>query len=306
MVAAVLLPASCIWEHMPPECGDTAVPVCFKGKLGKVETKVSNPNGDCWDIADTTGLFMISAGCALDDHAIREGARNKPYIVSCGYGTHTATFVPATHMIYYPDRETVNLIAYYPYSTSNVSMDYTYLMDIRDQSDPSRLDLLYSNNHTAYSSTNHDAVLPFEHLMTRVVFDIMAAGSNASLAGLQLVIRNLNTVTSFDLSDGTPASDGSGQCRITPFTHKATDCSVRMEATLIPIADASGVRLSFLLNGKEYCASLPPTTTGTALLKGYRYTYKVLFYETDIILEGHLSSWHEEPGDTIIVQRRKI
>ncbi|MDR1980680.1 MAG: fimbrillin family protein [Tannerellaceae bacterium] len=300
MAVAVLLPASCIWEETTPGYRDTVVPIRFDAQLGNVETKVSNSSGDHWDTTDTIGVYMILAGNALSESAIREGAKNKPYIISSGDGTNTASFVAATDTIYYPNGEMVNFIAYYPYSTSQVASGYTYLMDISDQSDPSRLDLLYSNNHTAYSSANHDAVLPFEHLMTRVVFDaIMAPGNKASLTGLQLEMQNLNTATSFDLSDGTPASDGAGQSLIIPFTHQATDDSVRMEATLIPMADASGVRLSFLLNGKSYSAPLPPTTSGMALLKGNRYTYKVLFDEADITLEGHLTPWDEEPNDTI-------
>jgi hypothetical protein len=85
--------------------------------------------------------------------------------------------------------------------------------------------------------------------------------------------------------------DGAGTSNITPFNRYASDDSVRMEATLIPMADASGVRLSFLLNNKSYSAPLPPAGGSTALLKGKRYTYKVLFDEAQITLEGHLSAW---------------
>jgi hypothetical protein len=173
-------------------------------------------------------------------------------------------------------------------------------MDISDQGNPSRLDLLYSNDKAVYNSKNHDADLTFEHLMTRVVFDALRTGtSNASLAGLQLEVQNVNTLTTFDLADGAPALDGAGTSSIIPFNRYASDDSVRMEATLIPMVDASGVHLSFLLNNKSYSAPLPPAGGSTALLKGKRYTYKVLFDEAQITLEGHLSAWDEEPGDTI-------
>jgi hypothetical protein len=246
---------------------------------------------------------MIRAGTALADSAIREGAKNKPYIVASGANTGTATFATAGDTTYYPNGEDVNFIAYYPYSPQGmlVSADYKYTMDISDQRVPARLDLLYSNDKSVYNSMNHDATLPFEHLMTRLVFDALRTGtSNASLAGLQLEVKNVNTLTTFDLSDGSPALDGAGQGSITPLNIYASDDSVRMEATLIPMADASGVSLSFLLNNKAYSAPLPQTTTGTALQKGKRYTYKVLFNEAEIKLEGHLSAWGEEPGDTII------
>jgi hypothetical protein len=136
--------------------------------------------------------------------------------------------------------------------------------------------------------------------MTRLVFDaILTGNSNASLSGLQLEVQNVNTSTEFDLADGTPALDGAGTDNITPLSRYASNDSVRMEATLIPMTDAGGVHLLFTLNNKTYNATLPQTATGAALEKGKRYTYKVLFDEAEITLEGELSAWGEEPGDTI-------
>ncbi|MDR1880205.1 MAG: fimbrillin family protein, partial [Tannerellaceae bacterium] len=302
LLAALLL-TGCVLEEATVWDGDGTgnTPVRFNAGIG-IETRV-NQAGDQWEATDTIGMYMIKAGTALADSAIRENAKNKPYTISSGAGTSTASFVTASDTTYYPNGEDVNFIAYYPYSPQGaiVSADYTYTMNIGDQSNPPRLDLLYSNDKAVYNSKNHNASLPFEHLMTRVVFDALrAGGSNASLAGLQLVIENVNTSTAFNLSNGTPALDGAGQSKITPLNRYASNDSVRMEATLIPIADASAVRLSFLLNNKTYRASLPSTATGNALQKGKRYTYKVLFNEAEITLEGHLSPWSEEPGDTII------
>ncbi|MDR1919201.1 MAG: fimbrillin family protein, partial [Tannerellaceae bacterium] len=297
-VAAIL--SSCVMEEVIPGPGDEAVPVRFQAGID-VETKVSNPDGNQWDAADTIGVYMIRAGSTLADSVIREEVRNKAYIVSSGDGTSSAAFVTAGDMAYYPNGEDVNFIAYYPYSTAKVSTDFKYLMDISDQRQPSRLDLLYSNDKTAYSSRNHDASLPFEHLMTRLVFEIiMAAGSNASLANLQMEIYDVNTSTAFDLSNGTPAADGVGQGVVIPLTRYQSVDSVRMEATLIPTNNAAAIHLYFTLNSKAYTAPLPTTpATGTALLKGKRYTYKVVFDEAEISLEGQLTAWGEEPGDTI-------
>jgi hypothetical protein len=291
-----MLDETTVWKN---ETGK--VPVRFIAGIG-IETRVSNPAGDEWEATDTIGIYMVKAGLALADSAIREEAKNRPYTVSSGVGSNTASFETAGDTIYYPNGEDVNFIAYYPYSPhgGTVSTDYKYTMDISDQGNPSRLDLLYSNDKAVYNSKNHDADLTFEHLMTRVVFDALRTGtSNASLAGLQLEVQNVNTLTTFDLADGTPALDGAGTSSIIPFNRYASDDSVRMEATLIPMADASGVHLSFLLNNKSYSAPLPPAGGSTALLKGKRYTYKVLFDEAQITLEGHLSAWDEEPGDTI-------
>jgi hypothetical protein len=300
-VAGVALMASCIMEEtiIGGEGPQERAEVKFHAGIG-VETKVSNPEGDHWDLTDTIGVYMIRAGSTLADSVIREGAKNKPYIVDSGDGTNKAAFVTAGDTTYYPNGENVNFVAYYPYSDSRVTADFKYRMDISDQSVPARLDLLYSNDKSVYNSRNHDATLPFDHLMTRVVFDALRTGtSNASLSGLQLEVGNVNTSTEFDLADGAPTLDGAGQSTIIPLKRYASDDSVRMEATLIPMADASGVQLLFLLNNKTYNATLPQTATGAALEKGKRYTYKVLFDEAEIKLEGELSAWGEEPGDTI-------
>jgi hypothetical protein len=292
---------SCMLEEtiIKDETDLASVPVSIQAGFG-TETRVSNPAGDQWEATDTIGLYMIRHGSTLADSVIREKAKNKPYKVSGGAGTKTATFITASDTIYYPNGEDVNFIVYYPYSdkATVVSADFKYRMDVSDQSLPSRLDLLYSNNKTAYNSKEHAAVLPFEHLMTRLIFDaIRAPGSNVSMAGLQMEVQNVNTSTDFDLSTGTPASSAAGQGRITPLKHGgATNDSVRMEATLIPMADASGVQLLFVLNNKVYSAKLPPTSGGAGLKKGSRYTYRVVFDEAEVSLDGQLSAWGEEPG----------
>jgi hypothetical protein len=300
-LVGVLLFASCTMEETIIGGGNTdeAAEVRFHAGIG-VETRVSNPEGDHWDATDTVGIYMIHAGTTLADTVIREGAKNKPYVVASGDGTNRAAFVTAGDTVYYPNGEDVNFVAYYPYSDSRVTTDFLYRMDISDQSAPEILDLLYSNDKATYNSRNHDALLPFDHLMTRLVFDaILTGNSNASLAGLQLEVQNVNTSTDFDLADGTPALDGAGTDNITPLSRYTSPDSVRMEATLIPMTDAGGVHLLFSLNNKTYNATLPQTATGAALEKGKRYTYKVLFDEAEIKLEGELSAWGEEPGDTI-------
>ncbi|MDR1981706.1 MAG: fimbrillin family protein [Tannerellaceae bacterium] len=302
-VAAAVLLTGCVAEEEMIRDGEGTGDASVRFNAGiDIETRVSNPEGNQWDATDTIGVYMIKAGETLKDEAIREEAKNKPYTVSSGAGTSTASFVTASDTTYYPTGEDVNFVSYYPYSDQEtvVTADYKYMMDISDQSRPERLDLLYSNNRTAYNRTNHDADLYFEHLMTRVVFDASRTGSSdESLEELQLVIENVNPSTAFDLSNGDPASDGVGESQIIPITRSATKDLVRMEATLIPTENASSIHLTFTLNGKTYSAILPPTATGNALVKGKRYTYKVLFGEPELSIEGHLSAWDEEPGGSI-------
>ncbi|MDR1981707.1 MAG: fimbrillin family protein [Tannerellaceae bacterium] len=302
-VAAAVLLTGCVAEEEMIRDGEGTGDASVRFNAGiDIETRVSNPEGNQWDATDTIGVYMIKANGTLNDEAIREEAKNKPYTVSSGAGTSTASFVTASDTTYYPTGEDVNFVSYYPYSGQEtvVTADYKYMMDISDQSRPERLDLLYSNNKTAYNRNNHDADLYFEHLMTRIVFDASSTGSSdESLEELQLVIENVNPSTAFDLSNGDPASDGVGESQIIPITRSVTKDLVRMEATLIPTENASSIHLTFTLNGKTYSASLPPTATGNALVKGKRYTYKVLFGEPELSIEGHLSAWDEEPGGSI-------
>jgi hypothetical protein len=283
------------------DAAGSVMPVRFQAGIG-AETRVSNPEGNKWDKTDTIGVYMIKAGSSLADSVIREGAKNKPYTVASGEGTSSATFATAGDTIFYPNGEDVNFIAYYPYSGKSevVSADNKYHINISDQSAQPRLDLLYSNNKTAYNNKNHDARLPFEHQMTRLVFDVLpAAGSSISLAGLQMSVQNVNTATEFNLATGLPAADGSGQGTITPASlHEAADSICRM-ATLIPVADASNIRLLFTLNNKSYTASLPETASGKALQKGKRYMYKILFDEAEVHIGGDLSAWDDIPGGDV-------
>jgi hypothetical protein len=299
-LAAVLLLTGCVHEETVQDDNyDTGrVPVRFSAGID-VETRVSNPEGNQWDAADTIGIYMIRAGGTLSDTEIREGAKNKPYAVASGAGSGSASFAPAADVVYYPNGEDVNFIAYYPYGDApTVSAGYTYRMDISNQNVPARLDLLYSNNKAVYNSKVHDANLSFEHLMTKLVFNaVLTPGNSASLANLQMEIQNVNTLADFDLATGVTSSDGAGQRLIVPFSRYVSADSVRMEAILIPTADASGIRLVFSLNGKSYASPLPVGTTGVALQKGKCYIYRVLFDESEVKIDGTLTGWDEIPDD---------
>ena len=245
-----------------------------------IEGLTSRASGSAWDDGDRVGIFMTAGA---DEFANREYAASA-----------SGNLTPAGQALKWPEEGSASFLAYYPYTASLSGK--TYAVDVTDQTDPKKIDLLYSNN--AANVANGETVnLAFKHQLSQIVINVEKDATIETTAGLAISISGMDTQASFDLNDGT----------LTPGGNKGNIAmnvnadGTQAEAIVIPAADLSGAKMTFTLQGMSFDYSV----TGT-YEAGTKYTYKA----TLSILNGQpavtmgtasIEDWKDQAGGDINV-----
>lgn len=250
--------------------------------------KTVKASGTTWTTGDKVGIFMKKAGADLGAAT----AANKQFIAD-DRGTLTA----ADQAIAYPEGA-VDFVAYYPY-TANVT-ENKVAVDVKNQSKPEAIDLLYSNNATNQTASANAVNLGFKHQLATVRLNIKAQGI-ASTAGLTATLTGSKTAGSFNLADGSLAVTDASAADIA-FTVNAA--GTQAEAIVLP-QNAANVKVKFTLNGKTVEQALPAASATWAA--GNRYAI-------DVTLKGEstgeiyvkfgqatITDWTDVPGGNINV-----
>lgn len=221
-------------------------------------------------------------------------AANKQFIADDRGNLGAAT---ADQALVYPEGA-VDFVAYYPY-TANLT-DNKVAVDVKNQSKPEAIDLLYSNNATNVTASANAVNLGFKHQLATVRLNIKAQG-NASTAGLTATLTGSKTAGSFNLADGSLAVTDASAADIA-FTVNAA--GTLAEAIVLP-QNAANVKIKFTLNGKTVEQALPAASATWAA--GNRYAI-------DVTLKGEstgeiyvnfgqatITDWTDVPGGNINV-----
>lgn len=247
--------------------------VKFNGTIEQ-QTKAS---GTSWDSGDAIGVYMKATGTNISASSNENIKYTTP-----GDGVFSA----ATTGIELPsDKSGVDFVAYYPYQTTITN--YTYPINVSDQSDLTKIDLLYSDNATNMDNPAVD--LNFRHKLSQLVLNITAGEGVSSLSGLSLSVSGLTTDGSFGLADAA-ITLGTTKATLTPVVSVTTSAIVN--AILIPGDNLNNGKLTFTLNGKIY-----EWTPDTQVLEsGKKYTYPVQLTTTGVVIlnpSGTIEDWTE-------------
>lgn len=251
-----------------------------------VETAMTRAAGAAWTTGDRIGVYMLKSGETLAQGSLLgEGA----YVTNAGDGN----FVSATNTpLEYPeDGSAVDFIAYYPYQEDVVS-PYIYNINVADQTDPEKIDLLYSENLTGRDLSSPTGNLQFYHQLSTLVLKLK--GEN--LTGVQVEISGLPTKATFALADGTLTVDEASTADIIMYTNAD---AAEVSAMLIPQMLDGALSLRMTLGGKtkEFQVSIQDNE----LKAGERYTFTVNVTNTGDISGGDepitaaYESWFETP-----------
>ena len=249
-----------------------------------IEGMVSRASGSAWSDGDKVGIYMSAGGTDFE---------NYEYTASAD-GALTA----AKQTLKYPEEGTADFFAYYPYQ-SGIS-GKTYAVDVTDQSDPTKIDLLYA---TKTGISNGEAVnFAFSHQLSQIVINVSHDETIASLNGLKIQVKGMNTQASFALADGT----------LTPTDNK-TDFAMNVnaegttaEAIILPTADLTGAQLVFTLaDGKSFGWDLTQSDV-SSFDKGTKYTYNASLSMTNgqpsaDMGNATIDDWTTKPGGDINV-----
>lgn len=250
--------------------------------------KTVKASGTTWTTGDKVGIFMKKAGADLGAAT----AANKQFIAD-DRGNLTA----ADQALVYPEGA-VDFVAYYPYTASVT--ENKVAVDVKNQSKPEAIDLLYSNNATNVTASANAVNLGFKHQLATVRLNIKAQGI-ASTAGLTATLTGSKTAGSFNLADGSLAVTDASAADIA-FTVNAA--GTQAEAIVLP-QNAANVKVKFTLNGKTVEQALPAASATWAA--GNRYAI-------DVTLKGEstgeiyvnfgqatITDWTDVPGGNINV-----
>ena len=199
-----------------------------------------------WERGDQIGLYAVVSGKGLSSTSIFQKASNLPYTTPDGDGQ----FLPAEGgEIRLMPEERIDLISYYPYQP--VGADHKLRINVRDQSDFSKLDLLYSDNARGLNNLRPKAVLQFNHALSQLQISIMGDGAT-DLNALQISVGDVKVEGVFDLAAGQLSKLGGTTSKITMHKAKSVAKGATHQAILLPGQELKGLTYTFEVAGKSY------------------------------------------------------
>lgn len=258
--------------------------IVFTSQIEGVTSRVSDAS---WDENDEVGIFMTTA---------EEEYSNYKYLAKTD-----GSLVADGQVLKYPASGESSFIAYYPYTTSLSGK--IYAVNVSDQSDPKKIDLLYSNNATGIQP-NDQVVLRFQHKLSQIVLNIQKEG-DLDINGMAIKVSGMNTTANFDLNDGTlTATDSKADFNMNVQTEGNTGTA---EAIVIPAADLTGATLTFTLaDGKNFAWTVDSPEADESFKAGTKYIYTATISNTNgqpAVEMGKptIEDWTEQAGGNINV-----
>lgn len=242
-----------------------------------------------WASNDRIGVFMLSNGGTLPGDILTEAgvtADNREYIYSGG------DFIPATinNQIYYPNTNSVDFIAYYPYKQT--LPNYQYPVDVSNQNSPEDIDLLYAKT-TGILKSRNPLEITFAHKLSKLIMNVKAGKGmdETDFTAITATIKGMPTEAKFTLNDQTfsdigipPASGFNGKKVLTASGDAAT-----IEAILIPQGKMINRTVVFTVNNKEFIWPIPYE----AIFESEsQYSWTVLVNKTSVeVVANPIAPW---------------
>ena len=271
-----------------PKSEELRAVVKFGSKnISAMQTKVEN---DQWAGGDEIGVFMVENGTST----ISENSANIPYAAATS-GT-TTTFSPlGTDRLYYPVLEDpkVGFIAYHPYVAAQT--DFTYSIDLSDQSNQSAIDLLtaHDNIGLGYDKNNTSPIdLQFVHQLVKIIIKVTAPADGgvdpSELTGMTVDITQQVAEGTFDLSS-------IGNVVVLPPLPTPTVLTTNFntsedyyEAIVMP-ANNGALVPKFIFSTSE--ATYECTVPSSSWLKNNKYIYDVELERNGVQISGTVYDW---------------
>ena len=240
-----------------------------------------------WTRGDAIGVYAIEAGKALEDGSIyNEKSNIKHTTIGGAEGKFTAA--DPLESIQLKGDKSIDIIAYYPF-TEPVT-DYIYNVNVTDQSNPEKIDLLYSDNIKGLNTAG-TAEMNFTHQLSQLVINIETGSGISSLNGLQVnYLKGFIAEGTFKLADKEFAlKSGASKVALKPQTEMASgNRTAVLKAILLPTQDLKHAELELVLNGEVFNWS---PSIELVMEPGKKYTYTIQLSQDGVITLN--------PGSTI-------
>lgn len=263
VLGMLLLFASACSKTDIPQGNDKSVAVAFYSEIRRVshnDPPLTRASGTEWDANDRIGIYAVPSGKTWQEAPFL----NVEYVNSTGGAKGIFQAADAEKAVMLPGNGSkLDFVAYYPYSATAIT-DFNYAIDITDQTDPSRIDVLYAKVE-GQDKTTSEIPLIFDHKLAQLVLSFSAA--DVVLEGMKVTLNNVTTDGWLDLTDGV-VTQGTDIGEITPVV--TTDA-------IANTATAS----AFLLPGQQ----MTDLTIAVALADGKKYEWKPV--EDNVLIGGY-------------------
>ena len=218
-----------------------------------------------WTADDRIGIFMKKEGQDLSAGNIVAGASNIEHTTITENGIFTA--VDATESIYFPkDGSKIDFVAYYPFQAEMTN--YKYKVDVSEQFNQEAIDLLFSNNVKAAGKDNPQTLLKFNHMLSRITFNLQKGEGVTSLLGMKISIAGQPTLAEFDLVKGTLAIDNQSVNAIEARTYND---GANAEAIVLPVGKKD-LEVTFTLGSSSFTHKFKDVDLTSGKKNEYRVT----------------------------------
>lgn len=262
----VLFASACSKTDIP-QGNDESVPVTFYSAIRRVshnDPPLSRASGTEWDDDDHIGIYAFPSGKPWQEAAFL----NVDYVNSETGAEGLFKAAEAENAIMLPGNGSkLDFVAYYPYSATAIT-DFNVAVDITDQTDPSRIDVLYAKAE-GQDKTTPEIPLIFYHKLAQLVLSFSSA--DVVLEGMKVSLNDVTTNGWLDLTDGV-VKQGADIGEITPVvTTDATGDTATASAFLLPGQEMTDLTIAVTLaDGKKY--EWRPSEENE-LVGGYSHTY---------------------------------
>ena len=244
-----------------------------------------------WTKNDAIGVYALNAGGQLGDGAIFDGKANIKHTTAVG--GKTAKFIAGTpsEAIQLDGKTPIDVVAYYPFAATVT--DYKLPINVKDQSNPEALDILYSNDLKGIQKSG-EATMNFSHKLSKLVFSVEPTPDYPNLDGLSAKdIKGLKAEGSFDLKTAEVSLSGD----VVTLQPKVNGTSVT--AIVVPGQKLDKtVSMVFTLGGEEFTWT---PKKDFDLTSSNKYTFRIQLSKdgTAVTLnpEGTIEDWTEGNTD---------
>lgn len=255
-------------------------------------------NGNVWSAGDEIGIYAFGSGEEFSDASLYDGKANVKFVTQGGNGAFTHSETP----INLTNRKSVDIVAYYPYSSE--IKEYKYAFDNSDQSDHAKIDLLYAQAK-GLNAEHHEATMSFNHMLTRIDFIINPNGHDLSTPEVtcnDVIVDGTMLITDGSITTGTKTANLS-------ITATKKGEAQMIGSMILPPQTYEGKKIVLTVGDKKIESALPTFTTKS----GYRYEVTLNYVQegdnkTEMrVAVSNISDWNEgEKIPAIDVKEPKI
>lgn len=257
-------------------------------KFKSTVDNLTKASGTSWSENDYIGVYMFESGTSLDESNIIGNGKNIQYVTEYGNGY----FVTANTRLEYPeDGSNVDFVAYYPYKAQ--IDNFIYKVDVSDQNDLEKIDLLYSNNLTGRNISSPMGNLQFTHQLSYLTLNLKST-DGAQFTYASATINGIQSQADFDLKNGT-LSITSQEVSNIPMHVTLTSTGATAEAILVPQQLNESLSVTLRIGNKEKSITIPGITEFVA---GTRHTYTINVSNSGSQLDPEATNyerWRETP-----------